>query len=200
MNLIHQLRWRPEIGDPSFLGWMTVFAYGVAALTCWLAARRAGRRPGLAKGSRGMWLLVSVGMSFLCVNKQLDLQSLVTDIGRVIFWEHGWYENRRQFQKLFIFALLGLSALTALIIAIRYHVFWRTHIVLGLGLCFLLTFVAVRAVSFHHVDELLKSLIIGMRLNAFLELSGIGLIWFAAMLDYHNPTRAPKPKWKPAQE
>ena len=82
MDLLLTIRWRPGIGDPTFMGWLTVAAYAIAAFTALLAARRAGRAPGTTRGSRGMWLLVAAFMALLCLNKQLDLQSLLTDIGR----------------------------------------------------------------------------------------------------------------------
>lgn len=187
MNLLNEIHWRPEIGDPTPMGWFTVLAYGIAALTCWLAAVRTGRAPGTEKGSRGLWLCVAAFMGFLCINKQLDLQSLLTDIGRVIAWKQGWYENRREFQMHFILGLLALSASTTLYLIIRFRTFWRRHFLLASGLVFLCTFIAVRAVSFHHVDVLLKTQVAGVRINWVLELTGIALVWLAAMMDYQIP-------------
>jgi hypothetical protein len=198
VHFIHQFRWRPEIGDPSLMGWLTVAAYALAAFTAWLAARRAGRAPGLAGGSRGLWLLVATLMTFLCLNKQLDLQSLFTDIGRVLSHNQGWYAKRREFQKWFVLAVLAGSFLTTCFLAIRYRGFWKQHFLLGTGLAFLLTFIVVRAISFHHVDVFLKHAVAGVRMNWFLELTGIGLVWLAALLDYRHPKRAAKPPWKPA--
>ncbi len=199
MHFIQQLQWRPTIGDPSFIGWLTVAAYAACAFTCWLAARRAGRAPGLTRGSRAIWLLVGLLMTGLCLNKQLDLQSLFTDIGRVIAWNQGWYQERREYQKWFVLGVLAVSLLITALLIIRYHVFWRKHFILCVGLAFLLTFIVVRAVSFHHFDMFLKSAVAGVKMNWFLELSGIGMIWLAALLEYRNPKRAPKPAWKPAE-
>lgn len=187
MNFIRQIHWRPEIGDPSLIGWLTVVAYGLAAFTCWLAAVRSGRAAGTAKGSRGLWTIVALFMAFLCLNKQLDLQSLLTDVGRVLSFRQGWYENRREYQKAFIIVLLAFSFLTTAFLIIRYRTFWKRHFLLGAGLCFLATFIAVRAVSFHHFDSFLKSGIAGVRMNWILELSGIGLVWLAAVFDYVAP-------------
>lgn len=187
MDFIHQIQWRPQIGDPSLMGWLTVVAYAGTAFTCWLAAVRSGRAPGTAKGSRGLWLVVTCFMMFLCLNKQLDLQSLVTDIGRVISWRHGWYENRRVYQKGFIVFLLAVSLLITAFLIIRYRAFWKRHFLLATGLAFLSTFIAVRAVSFHHFDLFLKSGVAGLRMNWILELSGIALVWLAALFDYMVP-------------
>jgi hypothetical protein len=84
MNFLKEIRWEPTIGDPTFMGWFTVAAYAVAAL---LAARVWLRK------REKIWLLVTIGMAGLCVNKQLDLQSLITAIGRVIAWHEGWLQG-----------------------------------------------------------------------------------------------------------
>lgn len=80
MNLLHEIQWRPTIGDPTFMGWFTVAMYAVAmvlaARVWWIKKKRA-------------WLFVAIVMAGLCVNKQFDLQSLFTDIGRVIAWHQG---------------------------------------------------------------------------------------------------------------
>ena len=193
MDFIEQIRWRPQIGDPSFMGWLTVVAYGIAAFTAFAAARRGGRALGLTNGSRGMWLIVATLLSFLCLNKQLDLQSLLTDIGRIFAWQQGWYQERREYQKWFVLAVLAVSFLTTILLFFIYSQFWLKHFLLSFGLAFLLTFIVVRAISFHHVDTMLKSSIGGVKMNWFLELSGIGLVWLAAAMDYYNPKRASKP-------
>ena len=198
MDFIQHIRWRPGIGDPSFMGWLTVLAYGAAAFTAMLAARRAGRAPGTMRGSRGMWLLVAAFMTLLCLNKQLDLQSLVTDIGRVISYEQGWYKERREFQKWIVLGILGVSSVLSLVMAVRYRDFWRKHFLLAVGLAFLITFIVVRAVSFHHVEVFLSGKIGGVKMNWFLELTGIALIWLAAFMDYGSPKHATKRPWKPA--
>ncbi|HSP42356.1 MAG TPA: hypothetical protein VLO11_05760 [Luteolibacter sp.] len=198
-ELIEQLRWRPQIGDPSLMGWLTVAAYGLTAVAAFLAARRAGRAPGLAAGSRACWLLVASLMTLLCLNKQLDLQSLFTDIGRVISWKFGWYEQRREVQKWFVIGVLVISALGALGFIVFCRTFWKTHFLLAAGLVFTATFIVVRAISFHHIDVFLKSELVGMRMNWILELGGIALVFLAAFIDWRWPKKPPKPAWKPAE-
>jgi hypothetical protein len=45
---------------------------------------------------------------------------------------------------------------------------------------FLLSFVAIRAASFHHVDILLSAHLAGLKLNWILELGGIAFVAFGA--------------------
>ena len=74
----------------------------------------------------------------------------------------------------------------------RCRDFWRTHALLSAGLAFLLTFIVVRAVSFHHVDMFLGTRIAGLRMNWILELTGIGLVGAAALREiaYQTSERA----------
>ncbi|MEK0448030.1 MAG: hypothetical protein RL088_298 [Verrucomicrobiota bacterium] len=186
MEFFQHIRWRPEIGDPTFMGWFTVFAYAMAAFAALIAAVKAGSAPRAAGASRATWKAIAVLMLLLCVNKQLDLQSLFTDIGRVFAWKYGWYEKRREFQKWFVIGVLVISVATTVLMTVRFRDFWKKSPLLGAGLAFLLTFIVVRAISFHHVDVFLKHAVAGVRMNWFLELTGIAMVSLAALLDYRN--------------
>lgn len=185
MELLREIRWRPVIGDPTLMGWLTVAAYGFAALlTLWVWYRQRDR----------LWLGVALAMTGLCLNKQLDLQSLFTDIGRIAAFHQGWYEQRRDFQQWFVVGLLAGAALFAAWFVWRRHAFWRRHKLLSAGLLFLLTFIVIRAVSFHHFDSFLKSRYLGVKMNWALELGGILLVGTAAVLESRKrekPMRSP---------
>lgn len=177
MDLLLGISWRPGIGDPTFVAWVTVFAYALAA---WLAWQEWGHRK---RGSREehLWLWVAVLMGLLCLNKQFDLQTLITEVGREISRSGGWYQQRRLIQLAFVCVVIAGATVFGIWFSRRYSVFFRTHRYLGLGLLFLLTFIVVRAVSFHHIDEFLHTDLLGFRANWVLELGAISLIIFAAM-------------------
>ena len=171
MHLLLRIKWRPEIGDPSFMGWFTVIAYAVAAVLAW--------RVWSARRER-IWLGTAVLMALLCVNKQFDLQSLFTDIGREIARHGGWYEDRRRIQKGFVLAVLAGAGVSGCWFVWRFRDFLVRNKLLAAGLFLLLTFIVVRAISFHHVDVFLKSGIAGLKMNWLLELGGISLVGVAA--------------------
>jgi hypothetical protein len=174
VDLLLKIRWRPVIGDPSPMGWFTVAAYALAAFLAWRVWSQNRER-------NRVWFGVTVLMAFLCLNKQMDLQSLVTDIGREIARFFGEYEHRRGFQKFFIIAVLAIVAIFGPLFAWKYRTFLKGHKLLAAGLVFLLTFIVVRAISFHHMDVFLKkSRAGGVKMNWILELTGIGLVALAA--------------------
>lgn len=168
-------RWHIGIGDPTAIGWFTVVAY---AATAWLCFNCYRRYRGTDRG-RFWWALFLVMMA-LGINKQLDLQSWLTEIGRDAAKEYGWYGRRGVVQVLFI-AGLACSALLM-------HVWLARHVAqLGkharrasVGLLVLVLFVLVRATSFHHVDEWLGFSLDGLSINEILELGGISVIAWAA--------------------
>lgn len=171
MDLLLRIKWRPEIGDPSFMGWFTVIAYAVAAGLAW--------RVWSVKRER-IWLGTAVLMALLCVNKQFDLQSLFTDIGREVARHGGWYEDRRKVQKGFVLAVLAGAGLFACWFVWCFRDFLVRNKLLAAGLFLLMTFIVVRAISFHHVDVFLKARIAGVKMNWLLELGGIALVGVAS--------------------
>ena len=162
------------IGDPSTMGWLTVAGYFAAALLCFRASRRANQ------GEPRLWLGLGLCLLVLGVNKQLDLQSLFTQIARDHALAHGWYPERAYYQRLFVtgLAAAGSAALILLYWQLRRRP-WPIRAAL-LGFTLLALFVAGRAASFHHVDRFIKTEFIGLRWNWILELGGILVIAGAA--------------------
>jgi hypothetical protein len=198
MDFIQQFHWRPEIGDSTPLGWLTTAAYVLATIASWAAARRAGRAPGLPNGSRSLWLLIMVLMALLGLNKQLDLQSLLNEAGRMISFKLGLYGQRRDFQKWFVIGLLAITSSGALFMIIHFRGFWKQHLLLGSGLVLVLAYVTLRAVSFNHVNFPLGRHLENPRTGGLLETAGVAFILLAALIDWRNPSKAAKPAWQPA--
>jgi hypothetical protein len=116
----------------------------------------------------------------LGINKQLDLQSFFTEFGKYFAFKYGWYENRHAYQKIFILTI-GLIATLSLGVPTKlYFKVIRKHIMAIVGLCLLIAFILIRASSFHNVDILINSDIVGIKFNWLLELLGIDLIGYNA--------------------
>jgi hypothetical protein len=193
LDFISQLGWRPTIGDPTFMGWLTVVAYAAAGILCLLAGRRVrlGGEPALDRRRRRMWMATAALMGFLCLNKQLDLQTLLTKIGREIAVRGGWYGERRIVQFIFVLAVALAGITVFALIVKRTRLILKERKLLLFGLCFLVIFIIVRAASFHHVAEFLATEIWGVRMNWALELGGIALIGASAVQDIRHPDLNP---------
>ena len=82
--------------DAGTLPWVAVAGYLLGALLCgWQASR------GKAGAERLFWILAAIAMLALGLNKQLDLQTQLTALGRQWARDGGWYKQRREFQAVF---------------------------------------------------------------------------------------------------
>lgn len=190
-------RWHPGIGDPDFLGWFTTVAYLAAGGICTWAWRRETAAARSADG-RGyvprFWLMLAIAMALLGVNKQLDLQSWFTQVGKDIAKSEGWYARRRPVQVAFV-AAVGVVGMTGVgLVAWWLRGNFRRYRVAVAGLVYVACFVVIRAASFHHIDHLLHVGLEHVRLNHVLELGGIGLIaWGAGRALLRIPVSHPSP-------
>ncbi|WP_312529578.1 hypothetical protein [Paracoccus sp. (in: a-proteobacteria)] len=164
------------IGDPELTGWLTVLSYLVCfALSFTVTMRLRGQK------GRGLWLMITVLMLLLAINKQLDLQTALTATGRCLSHVQGWYEDRQTVQKLFIGAMIVIiSTVIALMLAsMRGKV--RENALAFMGLFVLMTFVMVRAVGFHHMDSLISAEIASVSVNFIFENAGLLMIALNAL-------------------
>lgn len=178
-------RWQPTIGDPTVVGGVTVGAYLLAAVLCYVYLHRLGsdQRRRLGRGHQWFWLMLTLVMLALAINKQLDLQTLLTHIGREHAKTYGWHENRRSLQVGFIYTAVVAGFLFGLTLLALTRQQWRRNALALLGFSLVVTFVVVRAASFHSVDLLIGHEIAGIRVNWILELGGIMLVVCAASVN-----------------
>jgi hypothetical protein len=170
---MHQFDWTPGIGDPTFAGWFTVALYFLAVISAWLTANSASV-------DRSLWRAISIAFVALGINKQLDLQTALTELGRVLATSEGWYEHRRVVQFWFIVAVGAGCFLLALILLFTARLApWPTWVAL-IGVVLVLAFVAIRAASFHHFDRFIGARILGLKWNWVLEMGGIAIVLIAS--------------------
>src|SRR6476659_1098397 len=70
----------------------------MASGSCWISAQKLGLEDIPRSNERRAWLAISVLFLFLGVNKQLDLQTALTEAGRYLAHYKGWYEQRQVVQ------------------------------------------------------------------------------------------------------
>jgi hypothetical protein len=176
-----QEQWSPGIGDAHVMGWVIVGVYALCALAALtLAVRNPFQGPG-AWRERVFWGGIGLVLAFLAVNKQLDLQSLMTAIGRCHAQLAGWYDDRAAVQRAFIRGLALGALVTAVALAWFLRASLRRNALAVLGFAFVLGFVVIRAIGFHNVDRLISTEWQSLRVNWILELAGLVLILIAAI-------------------
>lgn len=199
---MNAVTWTPGIGDPTLFGWFTVLAYGLASWVCLRAfsAEKAGPPRPLGASIRafarvarkhfphlppialraGFWLFLALFFFALGVNKQLDLQTLFTEVGRWTVRSLGLYEMRR---------LLQVGFLVVLALALLQAVRWSRHLLAGFpelrlafwGFVCQTLFILTRAISFHGIDRSLEENVVGLSLNFVFEMTGISLAMVGAV-------------------
>jgi len=123
---------------------------------------------------------------FLCINKQLDLQTAMTEFLRARAVREGWYEIRYKFQIAFIAAMaVSLPVCSGVLFLVARRLPASSKLA-GLGLIAIAVFVLIRAASFHHVDRLLGARILHFKLNWILELGGISIVLLGACTRWHQ--------------
>lgn len=185
-----EFSWRPGIGDPTFVGWLTVVCYLLAAGSSYAVGQRlTGSTLAADRRELLVWRALAVLFLLLGINKQLDLQSAFTEIGRYLAHRQGWYETRHVVQLALVSGVAIVSALALLVGMILLRgVSWPTWVAL-LGTGLVLGFVVIRAASFHQVDVFISTRLLGFRWNAILEIGGLIVAMIGAWLRMRATTK-----------
>jgi hypothetical protein len=166
--------WRPGLGDNNWAGWLTVgLYYGVGLWAFWRSYRQHHR-------DRHFYLGLALLLLLLGGARQFGLLRWITEWGREVARLEGWYTTRWWLQRRLVWGggYAGLALFGWLAWHNRRQLRQRGAILLGV--VFLVSFVAIRAVSFHNMDVWLSRRRWGMPGNTLLEVGA--LLWIALAL------------------
>ncbi len=183
-NALTKVEWSFESHDPVW-AWLIVAMYAVAAILCLralFASQRSLFPEKIKKKSKAFWAVLFVIMLFLACNKQLDIQTYITAVGREVANSQGWYDQRRLVQKDFIL-VLGLVAFLFLfyLAYIVYYLPTGNKISMVGALC-TFTFIGMRAASFHHLDHFVARTIFGVKMHILVEICGGFIVSLGALM------------------
>lgn len=170
--------WKPGIGDPSFMGWFTVYSYYLVASLCLLKMISRTLLPG--KKAWLFWAFMCLAMIVLGVIKQYNLLSAVTEVWRIIARHGGWMEQRWIIQAAAMILFFVISMIFSAFLYRRSLQFFSVQEkIAAFGLVYLILFVGLRAISLHQFGTVLGWEIWGVHINWIAELFGIYWICFA---------------------
>ena len=172
---IGQHAWHFGIGDPNVTGWSITLGYLTTAFFSFLHARHylASRAIRHAR----FWLMISLFLLLMGINKQLDLQILLLETAKSFSLQYGFYQHRHSLVVAFIGTLLLWGAASQ---AWLYSGLKRLHrperwALIGLGIAF--AFIASRAAYFQHlVGPFEQSPRLAQWIYWFMEFAIIGCI------------------------
>ena len=162
-------RWSETFGDPTLAGWLATFGF---LLTAWICRRvvffsPTGKRD-LAE--RRLWIVLGFLFLFLGINKQLDLQILLFEVGKGMAHVEGWYAERGTVEREFL-VFVGLLAIGGSLLLYRFVRHASQHAkVAAAGAIVLFGFIVVRAALFTKVSHVL-----GSGFHHLIELTGIAV-------------------------
>jgi len=168
-------RWSETFGDPTFAGWLATFGF---FLTAWICRRVVFFTPIGKKdlAERRLWVVLGFLFLFLGINKQLDLQILLFEIGKSLAHAEGWYAERRSVEREFVL-FVGLLAVGGSLLLYRFVRHASEHAKVAVaGAILLFGFIVVRAALFTKVSRVL-----GSGFHHLIELAGIAVSATAGM-------------------
>jgi hypothetical protein len=173
--------WASELGDHHLLPWINTVVYCLTFIAALYRRKLLGdmNAPGI---ERYFWLFLAFALFVLGVNKQLDFQTLLIEVGRYVARKGGWMEQRRLAQAWFTYALCGAAGFGVILLVVSMRRAWRRNASALIGLAILCVYTLFRAGSISHVFP--RWQFIGMpeiRFTDLVELAGILCIFFNAL-------------------
>jgi hypothetical protein len=176
--------WKPGIGDPSMIGWFTVFSYYFVALLCFL--KMISKKLPLQKKEWHFWGVICFALIVLGFIKQFNLLSALTETGRIIARFNGWIDQRAIFQVWAMVLVFFMGLILAVILHRLSRSFSAQKKMAIAGLAYLILFVILRTISLHHFGAVLNYEIWGLRMNWIAELFGIYWICLSIIWPSHR--------------
>jgi hypothetical protein len=185
------------MGDPSLSGWVITIAYFCSFFLCIAAGvcMRAKEERRFSFSRVRLWYIFSGVMLVFGINKQLDFQTLLNQVGSRLAKVQGWYEYRRAVQLLFIAVIFAVFVLFIVYMLRKLRGNWRHFTATIIGILTVLVWVMVRAALMQQVDfTIFHTYVHGHRmLNHFVEFGGIVLTGLGALIALirvrNNPRR-----------
>ena len=162
---------------PSLGSWIAAGLYFWGAYSCSATATHLN----VGSLEARAWAAIAVLLALISVSELLQLQPAITNFGRSIAIDEGWYWRRQGIQTAFtkIGAAVTVVFSLGLFLSVR-----RTSLECAIALActvMIVGYIFVRAVSLHQVDTLLLRATFGLQWNRIPEFVGSVLILLSSL-------------------
>lgn len=174
--------WLSRSGDTTFWSWVITALYAVTMVLALYYVKKNHA----AKTQRFLWKWITAFLFVMGINKQLDLQILVTMAGSFVANHLGFIDYRREIQKaLAVTIFVGLS-FSGVVILLRARAVLRQCLIELIGVATLAFFALVRVGSISHLHKATAfEYHKGVRIHG-LELLGLVVILIALIAHIKN--------------
>lgn len=171
--------WVPTIFQFDATGLALAALYATAIASAGFRLYAEGGKARIDRSAIRFWAIALGVLVLLFANRIFNLQYLATIIGRCESFGGAWYQARRPFQLALIFVIAGLGLWGGAIAFIRSNASDRRLAALGLSAA--IAFIAIRSVSYHWAEALLRIRLAGLSLNGLIEAGTIAPVIVGAL-------------------
>jgi hypothetical protein len=162
---------------PSLGSWITAALYFWGTYGC----RATAIRLKVGSVEARAWTAIAVLLALLGVSELLQLQPAITNFGRSIAFDEGWYWHRQGIQA----AFTKIGAATTVVFSLGLFLSARrTSLECAIALVcavMIVGYILVRAVSLHQVDALLLRTTFGLHWSRIPEFAGSVIILLSSL-------------------
>lgn len=174
-------------GHLTALGWTTLALYLAASLVSFRAAVVCRSQDSAT--TRRAWVWLGVILAVLGLNKEIDLQTLLIELGRQLAFSEHLYKYRLQFHTVFflgfVLLLVGWLTVTLLRSPAKIQRLVRQLPLVAIGCASICAYIVIRAASIDHVDQILGFDFEHIPFLWLLEAGGLLLIIVQGFLKSH---------------
>jgi hypothetical protein len=138
---------------------------------------------------RMFWFLLAIALAVLAINKQLDLQTALTNMLREDAEHRGWYQQRRVLQIAFVACAIFAAAFGLWLLYRLLGSHWRVHRLALCGLLLLALYLLLRVADIERAGEMLGMSLTAENVRMVLEWTGLICVAIAAWTRAVRPIR-----------
>lgn len=177
--------WFSLNGDHTFWGWLITILYLFTVAGSFYYVKTINNTK-ISKEKRILWLFIGSFLTFMGINKQLDIQLLLTISGRYIGLKFSFLGMRRIFQSYFTAAIfLSVLFITGIVIY-KIRTILKESLIELIGITFIIGFFFIQTASMTHFKWIIRFDEVNIPHIHGLELLGVMILLLALFYNIHK--------------